>query len=105
MSEEEDKNTLNNVDNATAYNPPNNESDGDNQSDNSFLINGNENSPPCQLDIGLGTHTDNRRHNNNLNVNGKCRTFMYNCIKFRTLTYFFVYIVQYKYFVFVFNFH
>jgi len=69
MSEEEDKNTLNDVDNAVA-NPPSNEGDSDSQSD-SLLVNGNENTPPCQLDIGLGTHTDSRRHENNLNVNGK----------------------------------
>ncbi|XP_001950604.2 uncharacterized protein LOC100165265 isoform X1 [Acyrthosiphon pisum] len=67
MSEEEDKITLNNVENAVA-NPPNNEGDSDSQSD-SLLINGNENTPPCQLDIGLGTHTDSRRHDNTLNVN------------------------------------
>lgn len=69
MSEEEDKNTLNDADNAEA-NRPNNEGDGDIQSDN-VLVNGNENSPPCQLDIGLGTHTDSRRHDNSSNVNGK----------------------------------
>ncbi|KAL5234725.1 hypothetical protein ACI65C_002135 [Semiaphis heraclei] len=67
MSEEEDKNTLNDVDNAVA-NPPNNEGDSDSQPDN-LLVNGNENTPPCQLDIGLGTHTDSRRHDNNLNAN------------------------------------
>ncbi|CAI6349727.1 unnamed protein product [Macrosiphum euphorbiae] len=67
MSEEEDKSTLNNVDNAVA-NPPSNEGDSDSQSD-SLLVNGNENTPPCQLDIGLGTHTDSRRHDNTLNVN------------------------------------
>lgn len=69
MSEEEDTNTLNNVDNA-APNRPNNEGDGDPQTDN-VLVNGNENSPPCQLDIGLGTHTDSRRHDNNSNDNGE----------------------------------
>lgn len=69
MSEEEDKSTLNDVDNAVP-NPPSNEGDSDSQSD-SLLVNGNENTPPCQLDIGLGTHTDSRRHDNTLNVNGK----------------------------------
>jgi len=86
MSEEEDKSTLNNVDNAVA-NPPSNEGDSDSQSD-SLLVNGNENTPPCQLDIGLGTHTDSRRHDNTLNVNGKYTylyisyvifTIMFNC--------------------------
>ncbi|XP_015364393.1 PREDICTED: uncharacterized protein LOC107162132 isoform X2 [Diuraphis noxia] len=67
MSEEEDKNTLNDVDNAVA-NPPSNEGDNDSQPD-SLLVNGNENTPPCQLDIGLGTHTDSRRHDSNLNAN------------------------------------
>ncbi|XP_060833775.1 uncharacterized protein LOC132917180 isoform X1 [Rhopalosiphum padi] len=67
MSEEEDKSTLNDADNAVA-NPPSNEGDSDSQSDN-LLVNGNENTPPCQLDIGLGTHTDSRRHDNTLNVN------------------------------------
>ncbi|KAE9524803.1 hypothetical protein AGLY_014853 [Aphis glycines] len=67
MSEEEDKSILNNVDNAVA-NPPSNEGDSGSQSD-SLLVNGNENIPPCQLDIGLGTHTDSRRHDNTLNVN------------------------------------
>ncbi|XP_022171813.1 uncharacterized protein LOC111034765 isoform X2 [Myzus persicae] len=67
MSEEEDKSTLNDVDNAVA-NPPSNEGDSNSQSD-SLLVNGNENTPPCQLDIGLGTHTDSRRHDNTLNVN------------------------------------
>lgn len=69
MSEEEDKNTLNDVDDdAAAANRPNGDEDG--QLDSS-LVNGNENTPPCQLDIGLGTHTDSRRHNNNLNANGE----------------------------------
>lgn len=67
MSEEEDKSILNDVDNAVA-NPPSNEGDSGSQSD-SLLVNGNENTPPCQLDIGLGTHTDSRRHDNTLNVN------------------------------------
>jgi len=69
MSEEEDNSILNNVDNAVA-NPSSNEGDSGSQSD-SLLVNGNENTPPCQLDIGLGTHTDNRRHDNTLNVNGE----------------------------------
>lgn len=71
MSEEEDKNTLNDVgNNAAAANRPNHERDGDGSSD-SLPVNGDENTPPCQLDIGLGTHTDSRRHDNNLNANGK----------------------------------
>lgn len=72
MSEEEDKNTLNDSDNATA-NQRNIEGENvdDSQSD-SLLVNGNENSPPCQLDIGLGTHTDSRRHDSSSNDNGKC---------------------------------
>lgn len=70
MSEEEDKNTLNDVDDAAAAaNRPNDDGDEDGQSDSS-LVNGNENTPPCQLDIGLGTHTDSRRHDNNSNSNG-----------------------------------
>lgn len=80
MSEEEDKNTLNDDDNAET-NRPNNDGDGDIQSDN-VLVNGNENSPPCQLDIGLGTHTDSRRHDNSSNVNGKCIHF---CVQFSLL--------------------
>lgn len=71
MSEEEDKNTLNDVDNAAARRP--NDGGGDSQSDG-LLVNGNENSAnttPCQLDIGLGTHTDSIRHDNNSNINGK----------------------------------
>lgn len=68
MSEEEDKNTINDVDNV-ATNRSNIEGDGDGQSD-SLLVNGNENTPPCQLDIGLGTHTDSRRDDNNTNISG-----------------------------------
>jgi len=79
MSEEEDKNTLNETDNATA-NQPNHENDSDNQSD-SLLVNGNENTLPCQLDIGLGTHTDSRRDDNNLNANGKHMHFAYKIFK------------------------
>jgi len=79
MSEEEDKNTLNETDNSTA-NQPNNENDSDNQSD-SLLVNGNENTLPCQLDIGLGTHTDSRRDDNNLNINGKHIHFVYKIYK------------------------
>jgi len=81
MSEEEDKSTLNDADNAVA-NPPSNEGDSDSQSDN-LLVNGNENTPPCQLDIGLGTHTDSRRHDNTLNVNGE---YTYLCIAYVSLT-------------------
>lgn len=76
MSEEEDKNTINDVDNV-ANNRSNNEGDGDDQSD-SLLVNGNENTLPCQLDIGLGTHTDSRRHDNNSNVSGKFVYFVHN---------------------------
>ncbi|VVC24508.1 Hypothetical protein CINCED_3A019633 [Cinara cedri] len=67
MSEEEDKSSLNDVDDAAAANQQNGdgdrEGDGVSQTEN-LLINGNENIPPCQLDIGLGTHTDSRRHEN-----------------------------------------
>ncbi|XP_025415354.1 uncharacterized protein LOC112687042 isoform X2 [Sipha flava] len=66
MSEEEDKYTINDVDNVDT-NRSINEGDGDGQSD-SLLVNGNENTPPCQLDIGLGTHTDSIRDDNNSNV-------------------------------------
>jgi hypothetical protein len=68
MSEEEDKYTINDVDNVDT-NRSINEGDGDGQSD-SLLVNGNENTPPCQLDIGLGTHTDSIRDDNNSNVSG-----------------------------------
>lgn len=68
MSEEDDKSTLNDIDDAAAANQPN--GDDDSQPDN-LLVNGNENATPCQLDIGLGTHTDSRRHDNNSNANGK----------------------------------
>lgn len=72
MSEEEDKNTLNDSDDSAA-NQRNIEGDSvDGGRSDSLLVNGNENSPPCQLDIGLGTHTDSRRHDNSSNDNGKC---------------------------------
>lgn len=70
MSEEEDKNTLNDADDGTVAERRNNENDTDNQSD-SLLVNVNENTLPCQLDIGLGTHTDSRRDNDDSNANGK----------------------------------
>lgn len=74
MSEEEDTNTLNDIDDAASANQPNGdvdrEGDGGSQMEN-LLVNGNENIPPCQLDIGLGTHTDSIRHDNNSNINGK----------------------------------
>lgn len=78
MSQEEDKKQLNDTEDTTA-NQPNNEVDSDNQSD-SLIVNGNENTLPCQLDIGLGTHTDSRRDDNSSNVNGKYIHFAYNYI-------------------------
>lgn len=78
MSEEEDKSTLNDVDNASANRP--NDSENDTQSD-SLLVNGNANATPCQLDIGLGTHTDSRRNDNSSNVNGKYIHFSHLFIK------------------------
>lgn len=70
MSEEEDKGTLNDGDNARAAYRSNDDGDGG-QTDGGSLVNGNENATPCQLDIGLGTHTDSRRHDNGSNLNGK----------------------------------
>lgn len=76
MSEEEDKNTINDVDNV-AINRSNIEGNGDDQSNN-LIVNGTESTPhPCQLDIGLGTHTDSRRHDNNSNVSGKFSYFVH----------------------------
>ncbi|XP_050546984.1 putative uncharacterized protein DDB_G0292292 isoform X2 [Daktulosphaira vitifoliae] len=67
-AEEEDKDTLNNTDN-TVEDHSNNDNHNDTFPNSSASIpNGNENSPPCQLDIGLGTHTDNKRNENSLNL-------------------------------------
>lgn len=68
MSEEEDKGNVNDGDNAAEADRQN----SDSRPESEMLINGNENATPCQLDIGLGTHTDSRRHDNNSNVNGEC---------------------------------
>lgn len=73
MSDEEDKSGLNDVDSSNASRP----NDGDDDSGiadgppDTLTINCNASSPPCQLDIGLGTHTDSRRLDNNSNANGK----------------------------------
>lgn len=75
MSEEEDKSPLNDVDNAEAGRPNNGEEDcGDGPSN---VDCGGASSPQCQLDIGLGTHTDSRRHDNGSSANGENSNVVY----------------------------
>lgn len=66
-AEEEDKDTLNNSNNSTEDHSRNENHDDSSPTAGASLPNGNENSPPCQLDIGLGTHTDNKRNENSIN--------------------------------------
>lgn len=66
MSEEEDKSRLND---AEAGRPDDGEEDCDGGPSNVDC--GGASSPPCQLDIGLGTHTDSRRHDDGPSANGE----------------------------------
>lgn len=81
MSGEEDKSALNDVDDANASRPIDGDDGGGgggaggagaaNGPPDTLTIDCNASSPPCQLDIGLGTHTDSRRLDNSSNGNGK----------------------------------